>query len=764
MAIVKPLRNVSMAETAAGHARRGWAVIPLHTPEQGKCSCGNAACGSPGKHPRTMNGLKDASADPAQVARWWSMWPEANIGIVCGAVSGLVVLDIDGPDGEETLEALAAELGPLPETVEALTGKGRHLYFNHPGVEIRPSAGVLGPALDVRGDGGYVVGPPSLHYTGRRYEWEVTRHLEDMDPADLPEAWIRKLQQKGKPKRAQRTAQAEKIPEGRRNDTLTSKAGSMRRAGFSADEILAALLTMNEHRCDPPLDAQEVGTIARSVARYDPAPQMTIRPQGGPEIREPKPQKEKLTQSQTLIFLASDAELFHTANGEAYATIPVGRHRETWPLRNRGFRRWLRQRFYEAEEKAPGAQALQDAIGVLESQAYYDGPEEVIHTRLAEKDGDIYVDLANDEWEVVEVTAQGWRVISDSPVKFRRPGGMLPLPKPEGGGRIEDLRPFVNVPDEQDWCLLVAWVVASLKPSGPYPVLVLHGEQGSAKSTTAEVLRSLIDPSIASLRTAPSEERDLAIAAHNAWVLSYDNMSGVPLWLSDALCRVATGGGFATRTLYEDAEETIFSYMRPVAVNGIDEIVTRHDLLDRSLIITLPEIPENKRKAKEVFWEAFEEARPKILGAFLDAVAVGLARLPETKLDKLPRMADFARWVSAAEPALPWPIGGFMEAYDDSRADAVAQALQADVVAVAVMELLEDAGDFEGTATELLEVLEAYVPEKTRQTRSWPKTPRTLSNRIRRAATFLRQTGVEVEFARKADASRQRIIRIQEDF
>jgi len=176
MAIVKPLRNVNMAETAAEYARRGWAVIPLHTPEQGVCSCGKAACGSPGKHPRTMNGLKDASADPAQAARWWSMWPEANIGIVCGAVSGLVVIDVDGPDGEETLEALEADIGPLPETVEALTGKGRHLYFNHPGVEIRPSAGVLGSALDVRGDGGYVVGPPSLHYTGRRYEWEVAFH------------------------------------------------------------------------------------------------------------------------------------------------------------------------------------------------------------------------------------------------------------------------------------------------------------------------------------------------------------------------------------------------------------------------------------------------------------------------------------------------------------------------------------------------------------------------------------------------------------
>mgnify|MGYP001184559988 FL=1 len=757
MAIVKPIRPINIAEAAAEYTRRGWAVIPLHTPSQGACSCGNAACGSPGKHPRTMNGLRDASADPAQVARWWSMWPEANIGIVCGAVSGLVVLDVDGPEGEESLKALEAAIGPLPETVEALTGKGRHLYFAHPGVEIRPSAGVLGPGMDVRGDDSYVVGPPSLHYTGRRYEWEVAHHPDDMDPAALPEAWVLKLKA-DKPKKARTTDPGETIPEGRRNDTLTSKAGSMRRAGFSADEILAALLTMNEQRCDPPLEIREVETIARSVARYDPAPQAIPKAQGDGE----DPQKR--TQSQTLILLAYDAELFHTSDGDAFATIPVDGHKETWPLRARGFRRWLLRRFYEIEEKPPGAQAMQDAIGVLEAKAYFDGPEEVIHTRLAEKDGNIYVDLANDEWEVVEVTAQGWRVIDDSPVKFRRPKGMLPLPRPETGGRIEDLRPFVNVPDEEEWRLMVSWLVAAARPSGPYPVLVLHGEQGSAKSTTAKVLRSLLDPNLAALRTAPGDERDLAINANNSWILSYDNMSGVPMWLSDALCRVATGGGFATRTLYEDDEETIFSYMRPVAVNGIDEIVTRHDLLDRSLIIHLPAIPEEERREADEFWTEFEEARPKILGAILDAVAVGLARLPETKLERLPRMADFAKWISAAEPALPWPIGGFMEAYDDSRADAVAQALQADVVAVAVMELLEDAGDFEGTATELLEVLEAYVPEKTRQTWSWPKTPRTLSNRIRRAATFLRQTGVEVEFARKADASRQRIIRIQEDF
>ncbi|NMB45029.1 MAG: hypothetical protein GX998_01315, partial [Firmicutes bacterium] len=284
--------------------------------------------------------------------------------------------------------------------------------------------------------------------------------------------------------------------------------------------------------------------------------------------------------------------------------------------------------------------------------------------------------------------------------------------------------------------------------------------QGSAKSTTARVLRSLVDPNVAPLRTTPRDERDLAIAAHNSWILSFDNLSGVPPWLSDALCRVATGGGFATRTLYEDNQETIFDYIRPVAVNGIDEIVTRHDLLDRSLVITLPVISDEKRQDEETFWAAFEEAQPRILGALLDAVSTGLARWESTKLDAMPRMADFARWVTAAEAALPWEAGGFMAAYAGNRSDAVSLALEADCVAVAITGLLEKRPSFEGTATELLETLESYVPEQTRNTRAWPKTPRTLSNRLRRAATFLRQTGTALEFDREPGGHRRRVIRL----
>src|SRR5690606_22857722 len=182
-----------------------------------------------------------------------------------------------------------------------------------------------------------------------------------------------------------------------------------------------------------------------------------------------------------------------------------------------------------------------------------------------------------------------WRLATRRPV-FRRVRGMRPLPEPRSGGSIEDLRPFVNVPDENAWRLLVAWLLAALRPTGPYPVLVLQGEQGSAKSTTARVLRALVDPSKAPIRTMPRDERDLMVAASNSWVIVLDNLSGIPNWLSDAICRLSTGGGFATRALYTDDEEAIFEATRPVILNGIDDVVSRSDLLDRSLVLTLPTI------------------------------------------------------------------------------------------------------------------------------------------------------------------------------
>lgn len=468
---------------------------------------------------------------------------------------------------------------------------------------------------------------------------------------------------------------------------------------------------------------------------------------------------ERKSKAQVLTELAGEAQLFHTRDGDTYATFQVDGHKETWPLRSKGFKRWLLRRFYQQEGK-PGGQAIEDALQTLESKAHFDSPEFPVYSRVAEKGGNIYLDLTDENWQAVEITPTGWRVVADPPVKFRRARGMAPLPTPVKGGSVDELRAFVNVPDEDSWRLLVAWLVMAFRPTGPYPILILQGEQGSAKSTTARVLRALVDPSTAPLRTTPREERDLMIAANNAWVLAFDNLSGISPWLSDALCRLATGGGFATRELYTNDEEVIFDAMRPVVINGIDELTSRQDLLDRAIILNLPAIPEEKREDEASFWRVFEVARPRILGALLDAVAAGLKNFDAVKLDRLPRMADFAKWATACEEALPWEAGGFMAAYAGNREDAIELALEADVVAVAVKALLEKEGTWEGTASELLPALGRYTLEQTQKTKAWPKSARALANRLRRAATFLRQTGVEVEFCREESRERRRLIRL----
>ncbi|MDP9480361.1 MAG: DNA primase, partial [Actinomycetota bacterium] len=339
------------------------------------------------------------------------------------------------------------------------------------------------------------------------------------------------------------------------------------------------------------------------------------------------------TQSAVLARYAEEADLFHNPDGEAYATVCVGEHRETHAVRSKGLRLWLQRRFYEEFGRPPGAQALQDALGVVEAKALFEGEEISVHVRVAEHEGAIYVDLANDRWEAVRITERGWEIVSDPPVRFRRRKGMLSLPRPVRGGSVNALRRFVNVGGDDDWMLLVAWLVQAFRAKGPYPVLIVQGEQGSAKTTTARMLKNITDPSSTPVRTAPRGEHDLVIAANNSWVVTIDNLSGLPPWLSDALCRLSTGGGFGARTLYENDEETLFDATRPVILNGITDVATRADLLDRAINLTLPRIPEEDRKPESELWEEFERTLPGILGGLFDAVGGALLELPNTQLD-----------------------------------------------------------------------------------------------------------------------------------
>ena len=458
---------------------------------------------------------------------------------------------------------------------------------------------------------------------------------------------------------------------------------------------------------------------------------------------------DKRTHAEILLELAQEVELFHTPSGDAYGSFEIDKHRETWPIRSKGFRNWLLHRFYQQEEKPPHSHALSDALRVLEAEAAYDCPTRTVGVRVARAEGKIYLDLANENWEAVEISAAGWQVVSKTPVWFRRTKGMLPLPYPSRGGKLDELRHFINLPqDDPSWKLLCAWLVATLNPSGPYPILVVQGEQGSAKSTACRIVRSLIDPSTLSLRSVPKEERDLAIAASNAWVIGFDNLSGFPQWLSDALCRLSTGGGFATRELYSDFDEVIMDFTRPLVVNGIEGVVTRPDLADRALILQLESISGEQRRPERRFWAEFEEAHPRLLGALCDIVSEALRNLSSVRIPVMPRMADFAEWVVAAAPALPWKSGEFLEAYSGNRQEIVELTLESDSVATMVRLLVAKAGAWQGSARDLLTELDNLAGEKIQKSQDWPKGAHVLSGRLKRAATFLRQVGVHIEYLR----------------
>lgn len=425
-----------------------------------------------------------------------------------------------------------------------------------------------------------------------------------------------------------------------------------------------------------------------------------------------------------------DAGLFCTPDGTVYAHARAQNHRETWPILSRGFRRWLNNWVYQRYERVPKSEDLKEIIAVLEARACASGSVRPVFMRVAEHDGNIYVDLADRAWRAVEITPDGWRVIDAPPVRFRRAAGMRPLPVPERGGSIDLLRRFLNVGSDNDFRLAVAWVLAALSGRGPYPVLALAGEQGSAKSTAAAVLRALTDPNSAPIRSLPREERDLFIAATNSHVLAFDNVSGLPSWLSDALCRLSTGGGWACRQLYTDNDEVLFDGTRPAVLNGIEDFISRPDLADRALFLTLTAIPEERRMPERTFWLAFERERSRILGALFDMVAHGLRELPKIHLESLPRLADFALWITACE-GVAWKRGAFLEAFEANRRGLVDTVLEADPVASAVRALMTTRDRWVGTASGLLGALAEHVDDATRRGKAWPATPRALSARLR---------------------------------
>lgn len=434
--------------------------------------------------------------------------------------------------------------------------------------------------------------------------------------------------------------------------------------------------------------------------------------------------------------------LFHDKDGRGYAEVETPGGPTTMRLRSRAFRRWLSARCFRETRRAPRDGDVRDVAETLHGLAQQ-GPLEPVFIRVGPIGDSVYIDLADSEGRAVHVFPGGWKIVSRAPVHFWRPEGTEPLPLPVGGGSVDEVREFVNVASIAEGRLLVAWMLYALRGAPPFPILGLHGEQGTGKTTAARVVGRLTDPRATQLRAFPRDERELYIAATRAHVLSFDNLSGLRPWEANALCRLATGGTYTARLLYEDDEELILDAIRPIVLTGIEEISGYPDLLDRSIVLVLRPISERSRRPDSEFWQRFDEAKPRLFGALLDALAGALPLLPDVNPGRLPRMAEFAQFAFAVEKALGWPVGSILKAYRQNIRGARLAVVSADPVFEAVSRLLDETPAWEGTATEADQALRVLAGDAARPWRGWPGDARALSHRLRMLAPALREAGID---------------------
>jgi len=453
----------------------------------------------------------------------------------------------------------------------------------------------------------------------------------------------------------------------------------------------------------------------------------------------------------------ADVELFHDEEQVAYAAVAQeGGGRLTYRVDSESFAMWLNGLYYRSTRRALAENSRSQAIGTAQARALFDGPLVNTCLRIGRHAAAVYVDLGDETGQAVEVTAAGWSVVRDSPVRFRRGPYTQPLAEPQAAIPLERLKQLLGL-SQDNWLRVLAFILNALRPDGPYMCLLIEAEQGSGKSLLCSIIKRTIDPGIADKLRLPKTVQDLAIHAHYNFVLVYDNASGIKWDLSDALCTLSTGGAFATRKLYTDADLAVLRACRPFIINGIGEFAHRPDLLERAIPLQLPPFEGIRRTEEEIFGQ-FEELLPGFLGALFDTIACALRRYDEVVTPTTFRMADAVRWLTAAEPACELPDGTFVEMLQAAQSDLMVDRLLNDPLTERIMALIETS-PFEGTMGQLHGRLVDFGNLATQ--RMLPKTPSHLSNQLARLRPSLAKIGISLEIGQRTN--RGRPVRIWRD-
>ncbi len=736
--------------TAKSYLSRGWCSIPV-------------GGGKNGKAPRLDSWKQYQTRLPnrQEMESWdWS----GGVGIVLGAVSRLVVLDIDDRSGGEQ----SIQGKPTPPTVCAKTPGGQHRYYAYEG-DCPPSTLRLLKGVELRSNGMIVVAPPTIRKDGGKYEFLDAPDPNTAELALLPPWVYQEMQQQqrgpGLPNNWEEQL-LKGVSQGERNNAATRLAGRYFQKDLSKSEVLD-LLTLWNQRNRPPLPDGELGYVVNNIAAADshkrtessgPNAERTAEklPDAGQHEsadrgegnRKPPKQAEKL------IRIAEECctELFTDEADNPMAQILVDNHYETWPLgkSHQRFKRWLSKEFREQHGKPPSHQAISEAELNIEAICG-SGPVYTLHNRTARYNGAIYYDLGDKHWRAVEVTDGKWQLVDRPPILFRRYAHQRPQVVSLPGGKVNRILDFLNLPDEKDQLLIQVYLVSCFIPDIPHPILIFAGEQGAAKTSALTYIRGVVDPSVTSTLTPPRREEELVQQLQHNWAAFYDNITRLPDWLSDALCRAVTEAGFTKRQLYSDDRDIIYCYRRLVGISSIVNPAMRPDFLDRCMIFNLRRMADGTWREEKDLKIAFAQELPGIVGGCFDALAIAIEVKPSMSVPARTRMADFATWGQAIAIGLGYNAKEFVAAYESNITDLNTEALQGQPFALAIIGLMDKRSeDWRGTATQLLADVNQTAPAAKIDTSSemWPKSPQWASRRLTEAKVNLREAGIEVELGR----------------
>jgi len=402
---------------------------------------------------------------------------------------------------------------------------------------------------------------------------------------------------------------------------------------------------------------------------------------------------------------------------------------------------------YKGMGRSVNAQTLREVMGVLKARALFDGPQIDTFLRVAGDDKSVSIYTNNERAETV-VTNKDGHHIPKEPLFIHVSSPLmkeLPLPQPSDGSALTRFQELLGLEDH-NFHRIIAAVICFLHPTGPYPILIVQGEQGSGKSELCRMVKSLVDPSAANKLLSPKSEVDLMLIAKNQHVSLYDNLSGMKGDISDAICALLTGGGFATRQFYTNGSLYVNSQCSPVIINGISDIVHRPDLLDRSISVYLSSMPENKRKTEREIRSEFEALHPYLLHELLEIVSCAIKHFDEVPDPKSVRMIDAARWLVAAEQSGRFPENALLNAFVDSQREVLEDTLFNNSFVTALLGSIEEK-PYEGYVGELYDDL--CGSQGRNKEKGWPQASSGVVRYLNRLIPGLRKIGVEVEIGKK---------------